>query len=65
MYDIAANSSLVLCLASETSNGIDCIATVEVRLQPTDAKIPLSHHSHFVIAFHSSSFYPKPHRDPS
>jgi len=44
MYDIAAKSSLVLCLARTTSssNQIDCIATVEVRLQPTDAKIPFS-----------------------
>ena len=42
MYDTAAKSSLVLCLARNTNDKIDCIATVEVRLQPTDAKIPFS-----------------------
>ena len=45
---IAARSSLILALArpkaeSDERNGrIDAIATVELRLQPTDAKIPFS-----------------------
>jgi ribosomal protein S18 acetylase RimI-like enzyme len=45
--DIAAQSSLILVLARaaakpEDGMSIDAIATVELRLQPTDAKIPFS-----------------------
>ena len=42
---IAANSSLILAVARPkpgSSSGLDTIATVELRLQPTDAKIPFS-----------------------
>ena len=45
--DIAAQSSLILVLARTApsdldGNFIDAIGTVELRLQPTDAKIPFS-----------------------
>ena len=44
---IAETSSLVLALARKNENanlgGIDVLATVELRLQPTDAKIPFSY----------------------
>eukprot|EP00560_Eucampia_antarctica_P005803 CAMPEP_0197837424 /NCGR_PEP_ID=MMETSP1437-20131217/32114_1 /TAXON_ID=49252 ORGANISM="Eucampia antarctica, Strain CCMP1452" /NCGR_SAMPLE_ID=MMETSP1437 /ASSEMBLY_ACC=CAM_ASM_001096 /LENGTH=229 /DNA_ID=CAMNT_0043444459 /DNA_START=372 /DNA_END=1061 /DNA_ORIENTATION=+ len=43
---IAGKSSLVLVLARKQSDdifGIDVLATVELRLQPTDAKIPFSY----------------------
>eukprot|EP00565_Helicotheca_tamesis_P005726 CAMPEP_0185726850 /NCGR_PEP_ID=MMETSP1171-20130828/2706_1 /TAXON_ID=374046 /ORGANISM="Helicotheca tamensis, Strain CCMP826" /LENGTH=367 /DNA_ID=CAMNT_0028395285 /DNA_START=60 /DNA_END=1166 /DNA_ORIENTATION=- len=42
---IAANSSLILAMArpkQDGQKGIDVVATVELRLQPTDAKIPFS-----------------------
>jgi GNAT superfamily N-acetyltransferase len=42
---IAAKSSLILVLArpsTDSNKQIDVIATVDVRLQPTDAKIPFS-----------------------
>jgi len=45
IFNTAAKSSIVLVLArpSHSNDGsIDCIATVELRLQPTDAKIPFS-----------------------
>jgi len=46
---IAGKSSLVLALARQQTSinnngfGIDVLATVELRLQPTDAKIPFSY----------------------
>ena len=44
---IAETSSLILALARKNENsslgGIDVLATVELRLQPTDAKIPFSY----------------------
>lgn len=43
--DVAAKSSVILALGRKKSggnDGIDAIATVELRLQPTDAKIPIS-----------------------
>ena len=48
-FDIAAKSSLILVIAREGIENvsssvmdIDCVATVELRLQPTDGKIPFS-----------------------
>ncbi len=42
--DVAAKSSVILVLGRENmyKKGIEAIATVELRLQPTDAKIPFS-----------------------
>ena len=43
--NVAAKSSVILALSREkggSNDGIDTIATVELRLQPTDAKIPIS-----------------------
>lgn len=42
--DVAAKSSVILALAREKPDGndIEAIATVELRLQPTDCKIPFS-----------------------
>jgi len=42
--DVAAQSSLIFVLArpGDDAGSVECIATVELRLQPTDAKIPFS-----------------------
>ena len=52
-FDLAAKSSLILVIARKINSNsqdesssvmdLDCLATVELRLQPTDGKIPFSH----------------------
>lgn len=42
LEEIAAQSSLILVLATTTPTGLKAAASVELRLQPTDAKIPFS-----------------------
>ena len=42
LEEIAAQSSLILVLATATPVGLNAVASVELRLQPTDAKIPFS-----------------------
>ncbi|KAL9187665.1 hypothetical protein ACHAXT_006043 [Thalassiosira profunda] len=42
LEEIAARSSLILALARPSGEDMEVVASVELRLQPTDAKIPFS-----------------------